>query len=559
MKLLFKTLISQRQPYKGFFIFFLLSAVAVAIAEVIATRMTGEMGLAAYNQELDVLLHFLLVITGIMLIQAIAAAASALFLGRFAAKAGYRFRDNFAKFFLRRPFSKFEGVNSGESLSIYANDLPAAVELVTNGGLAMLADMLTLVVTFVYMLTLNTSLTLIFFASFPVLIALQIGISIPVQKAQVRRSEARAALTAVVNDSLQNTLTIAAYSLEEVVQKRCENSYATVISTTKSYIRTMMPLVMGGILMSLSPLLIVTGIAANMAINPEHHLNLAEFIAFLGLASNAGGFLGMLSQRQATVQTSAAGAQRLLEAMDGDVEELTPCVNGLVATNGVAISAKDLSFAYPSASEEESKNVLDNVSFEIKKGSKVAFVGGSGSGKSTILKLLLGLYPATDGELNVWGQNVSDIPLTDLREAFAYVPQDSFLFPESILANITGETKITDEARLTKACQDAGILDFIQNLPDKFDSVLNESAENVSGGQKQRIALARAFYRNSSIILFDEATSALDPATEAEIFKSLATISSDKTVIMVAHRTKAIDFCDSVITMENGRIKEVQS
>jgi len=557
MKLLFKTLISQRQPYKGFLIFFLLSAVVVAAAEVVATRMTGDMGLAAYNQELDVLLRFLVLITVITLVQGISAAASALFLGRFGAKAGYRFRDNFAKFFLHKPFSKFEGVNSGESLSVYANDLPAAIQLVADGGIRMLADIVTLLVTFVYMLTINTPLTLIFFASFPVLIALQIGVSIPVQKSQARRMEARAKLTAVVNDSLQNTSTIAAYSLEEVVQKRCADAYAVSIAATKSYIKTMMPLVMGGILASIAPLLIVTGIAANMVINPEHPLNLAHFIAFLGLSSNAGGFLSMLSQRQASVQTSAASAKRLLDAMDGEIEDLA---NGATpaATNGIAISAKNLSFAYPSSSEdEEGKNVLDNISFEIKKGSKVAFVGGSGSGKSTILKLLLGLYPATDGELNVWGQHVTDIPLSCLRETFAYVPQDSFLFPESILANITGETTITDEARLTKACQDAGILEFIQSLPDKFDAVLNESAENVSGGQKQRIALARAFYRNADIILFDEATSALDPATEAEIFKSLATISNDKTVIMVAHRTKAIDFCDSVITMENGRIKEV--
>jgi len=570
MKFFFKTLKAQRQPYIGFLIFFLLMTAIAAGAEVVMTRLAGDMGEAALVGDTTVLLHFLLIVTGIFAIQALAAAASALFLGRFAGHAGYRFRDNFAKFFLRRPFSKFEGVNSGESLSVYSNDLPAAVQLVANGGLQMFANILTMLITFGYMLFINLSLTLIFFASFPVLIIMQVLISLPIQKKEGLRLKAVEERNAMVNDSLQNTSTVAAYSLENFLQKRAGIFYDKVVKANKSLAGAMLPLVLAGMLATMAPLLVVTAIAASRVIDADNAFTLAEFIAFLGLASNAGGFLSMLSQRQTDVQTNAAGAERLLNSTDGETEDLT--TNGALPLTDIAIAANNLLLAYPSnradrskpellahaTSEEENRRVLDNVSFEIKRGSKVAFVGGSGSGKSTVLKLLLGLYPATEGKMSLWGQNISDIPLSSLRESFSYVPQDSFLFPESILANITGDNRILDLERLEKSCRDAGILEFIESLPDKFNSVLNESAENISGGQKQRIALARAFYRDAPIILFDEATSSLDPTTEAEIFKSLSHISNDKTVIMVAHRSRAIDFCDQVITMENGRISEVR-
>jgi len=563
MSLLFKTLKDHRQSYKGFLTFYLFLALILSSAAVATTRLTGDMGQAAHDMNTSTLLHFLAIITGLMVLRAIVSAASALFLGRFAARAGYRFRDNFAKYFLQKPFAKFEGANSGESLSIYSNDIPAAIELVSRGGLRFFADIIGLMVTFVYMLTLATSLTLILFASFPLLIIMQVIIAIPIQKKQVRRSEARAELTAIVNDSLQNTSTIAAYSLEEVMTERCDGAFANLIDVTRSYVRSLLPLVMGGMVMSLAPLLGITALAAYRTINGN--MNLVEFIAFVILSFDAGSWLFMLSQRQNDIQTGAAGAKRLAGALDGEEEELVKGANlDAVNFNGdIAISATDLSFAYPSSGNngsEEAENdtsptlALNNISFQIKKGSRVAFVGGSGSGKSTVLKLLLGLYTPQSGSINIIGANTNDISLESLRNIYAYVPQDSFLFPESIGANITGEETIADMARLETACSNAGILEFIQALPAQFGATLTESAENVSGGQKQRIALARAFYRNSPIILFDEATSALDPSTEAAVLKSFNTLSTDKTVIMVSHRIKPISFCDTIIVMDGGKI-----
>ncbi|MCL2050795.1 MAG: ABC transporter ATP-binding protein/permease [Lachnospiraceae bacterium] len=566
---MFKTLAKHQIRYKGFLFFFLLMIFIAAVASVLMTRLTGDMGQAAINMDMGVLLRFFALITILMVIRAIASAVSALLLGRFAGKSGYRFRDNFARYFLEKPFSAYEGAKSGESLSIFQNDLPLSVELVSNGGIRMIADFIILLVTFVYMIYINWWLTLIFFASFPVLVIIQVIIATPIQKKEQISLEKKAAINELANDSFQNTSTVIAYSLEEIMVERLTKAFAELITATKNAARSFLFLILAGIIASMSPLLIIIAVSASLVISGT--MNIGEWLAFLTLAGEAGNWLMMLSQRQNQVKRAEAGAIRLKEHMALDKED----IKALTASGNDGFQSEDsfmskdvflskdsilskdsllsfchVSFSYASKISETENNepvlALDDVSFEIKKGSRVAFVGGSGSGKSTVLKLLLGLYPPANGEISVMGM--------DFSEAYAYVPQDSYLFPESILGNITGESTITDLPRLKKACRNAGILEFIESLPLGFDAVLNEAAENVSGGQKQRLALARAFYRDAPVILFDEATSALDPATEALVLQSFSNLAKEKTVVMVAHRPKAIDFCDLIFVMEKGKI-----
>jgi len=524
--------------------------------------MRGEMGEAAIAADTGALLRFLGILTAIMAVQALAAALSALIEGRFAAKVGYRFRDNFARYFLRMPFSQLEKEQSGASLSIYTNDLPNGANFASRMGLLVAADIISLLVTFIYMVMLTPGLTLLFFAMFPVLVVMQVLISAPLQKKQLKMSEERTRFNAIVNDSLQNTSTIAAYSLEEVLKRRYMDAYGKFFDALRDFIKSMSTMVIAGIMASLTPMLLIFVLAASRVINGN--MSIAEYMAFTTLAFQCGSWLMMLSQRLTQVQVSAAGAKALnqhtADMKDLELSEALPVFSPPANVN-TAIAFTNVNFAYT----EEGGEVLSGIDLTIEKGTKVAFVGGSGSGKSTLLKLMLGLYEPTSGQVSVFGSQ--EIPIN----AFAYVPQDSFLFPESIGANITGvsvgeglsnkgsskhETSM-DMTKLETACRDAGIWDFINSLPDKFEGQLTEAAENVSGGQKQRIALARAFYQDAPIVLFDEATSALDPTTEAEVltsFEKMLSHEPDKTVVMVAHRPKAIAFCDTIVMMENGKI-----
>ena len=554
MGLMFSTLNSQGQKFAGVLSVFLFLSLIVSVLLIASTYMTGLLSEAAVEGNQDEIIRFLLFLAGIMVIRVVASGLSVLVLGRFGAVAGFRYRENFARYFLQKPFSRFTETKTGESLSIFTNDLPHAVDLTTDQAPRMIADIITLLVTIVYMLTVNWWLTIIFFASFPLLIAMQVLIAAPLQKKQALSLEATARFNAKVNDSFQNTSTVAAFSLEKVMEKRITDAFDEVIVAGRNYVKSMLSLVLAGILASTTPIYIIAVILAQQVIG--EHLTFAEFIVFFGLAGEAGGWLQMLSQRQNNVKTAEAGAKRLVGHIDKSVEDVTSGKE-LDKQSEIAVCAKNLKFSY--GEEEDAPLALDGVSFRIKRGARIAFVGGSGSGKTTVLKLLLRLYEPTDGELSIMGVNSSEVSLASLRGAISYVPQDSFLFPESIAGNITGHDTPPDMARLEKAASDAGILDFVKSLPDRWNAVLSESAENISGGQKQRIALARAFYKEAEIILFDEATSSLDPVTEAEVIKSFENLGKDKTLVMVAHRLKAIRFCDEIIVLENGKVAGIGS
>jgi len=504
----------------------------------------SEAALIGDTQELT---RFILLITGLLVIRTAASAASTLILARFSAKAGFRLRALFVNHFLRVPFSKLEKTPSGELLSIYSNDVPHASNLVAAGLLGLVGDLIMFLSAFSFLIWISPGV--LGSAALAVLgmLVLQVLLSLPIQKGQVKVSESEAKFNAVVNDSLQNLSVVAAYSLDEVLEKRYMKTYMNFYVVIRKFIITLA--VVTGIMMVilLSPLIIIVTILAITTV--DGGMTLAEFIAFSTTMMLVGTGVMGIAQRIGGLATNAGGAKRL---MDNTADELECSKSSDSELHNGDIIFNNVTFSYNS--EDLAVTALSNASFTIPQGGKVAIVGGSGSGKSTILKLLLGLYEPTDGDIFINGTNITDITKDALRNMSAYVPQNSFLFPDGIGKNITLADTLTDPARLEAACKNAGILDFINSLPDKFDGVLTESADNVSGGQRQRIAMARAFYKNAPIILFDEATSSLDPITESQVLASFDTAAENKTVIIVAHRASAIAGCDTIIAMDNGAV-----
>jgi len=533
--------------FRGFMIFYIITSIIFSAAIVLQTQLRGTLGEAAYYGEANTLLRLLGLLTIIAVVRAINAFVRVYFRRQFNANAGFNLRENFMKYFLRIPFTTFEKAGSGESLSIFQTDLRWARDLVGTGAWELLGDMIYLVAIFVFMFMISPFLTLILIGTIPVLAVLQMMSSIPIQKRQTVMSEERANFNAVVNDSLQNISTIAAYSLEDVLEERYLTAYDKFYTAFRRFMLTLLPLLSFGFVGACIPLSIINILAAVRVING--YMSIADFIAFTAIAMMTIEWVATLAERFNEVQTGVANAKRLLNSTAEALEDLD---SGEVISREapVSISFENVSFKY----SEDAPLAVDNATFSIKPGSRIAFVGGSGSGKSTLLKLLLGLYPPTSGEIFISGKNASNVSKASLRDTFAYVPQDSFLFPESIGENIAIEANISDTACLEKAAADAGILEFINSLPNKWDGVLQESSENISGGQRQRIAVARAFYKNAPVILFDEATSALDPTTEAAILESVEQAAKGKTVVMVAHRPSAIAACDEIVVMENGKI-----
>ena len=552
MKTFFAILAKNKISFRGYLLLYAALALILSAAVVAMSYLTGQMSEAAIYFNVDDLTRFMLLLTAAFVLRAIASALTTFMLVRFNATAGYTFRQNFARYFLHVPFKKFEATGSGPGLSLYSNDLPQAAGFVADGGLNMISDVISLIVSIGFMLTLNVPFTLLFVALFPILIFMQVKISAPIQARAIQTMQATATFNAVVSDALQNTSTIIAYSLEDAVEERYLTSYDKFMDALRGQIRAMLPLVMTGIIASFLPLILLIILSSNAVIGGN--MSIAEYMALTGIAAVVSGWLQMLSQRLNMFQRMQAGAKRLLENTAEPVDELH--TGATPTTAAIDIRFDDVNFAYTDA--DDAPLALNNVSFTIPHGKRVAFVGASGSGKSTVLKLMMGLYTPQSGTISLGGTYSTALSLASLRQIFAYVPQDSFLFPESIGTNIAAGLDV-DKAQLEQAAAQAGILDFINSLPQGFDGVLAESADNVSGGQRQRIALARAFYRNAPVILFDEATSALDPITEAAILETLNEAAAGKTVVMVAHRTRAIAACDTIVYLESGKVAAIGS
>lgn len=255
---------------------------------------------------------------------------------------------------------------------------------------------------------------------------------------------------------------------------------------------------------------------------------------------------GMFSATRETVPS----ANRLLAFFNAPSER-TSGEEGLMESaqeEEAVFSVSDLVFSY-----QEGVKVLDGVSFHVNRGETVALVGASGGGKSTLLKLLLGIYEPQQGEITCLGRTLSRWKPEALRELIAPVFQDTFLFPATLRENICGREK-GRELALWEALENAGLAAFVRSLPKGPDTPVGERGTSLSGGQRQRLALARAFYKNTPILFFDEPTSALDTVTENQFQESYRRLRQGKTAIVVAHRLKTIREADRIYVLEQGKI-----
>jgi ATP-binding cassette, subfamily B, bacterial len=217
------------------------------------------------------------------------------------------------------------------------------------------------------------------------------------------------------------------------------------------------------------------------------------------------------------------------------------------------ISFKNLQFSYPTRADVP---VLKGISFDIPAGKKVAVVGQSGAGKSTIMQLLLQFHHPLAGEISIDGQNIYDYSLDSYRQNFAIVPQEVILFGGTIRENILYGKPDATENEIAEAAKQANAFDFINNFPEGFETIVGERGVKLSGGQRQRIAIARAILRNPTILLLDEATSALDAESEKVVQEALNRLMANRTSIIIAHRLATIREVDCIYVLQNGKIVE---
>ena len=280
-------------------------------------------------------------------------------------------------------------------------------------------------------------------------------------------------------------------------------------------------------------------------------ITLGEFVSFLAALMLAYQPVRALAGINIGIQEGISAAKRIYELID-QINEIYHDENApSLKLNNASVEFKNISFTYPDGTQ-----ALKNLSAKIEGGTKVGLVGVSGSGKTTFLNLIPRFFHLKNGSILIDNQNINDINLNSLRKEISLVSQDVILFDDTIKANILYGNALASNEEIIKACKFAAAQDFVEKLPNKYETIIGENGIKLSGGQKQRLSIARAILKNSSIILLDEATSSLDSESESVIQKAIENLTKNKTTIIIAHRLSTVMNCDKILVFENGKIIE---
>ena len=279
-------------------------------------------------------------------------------------------------------------------------------------------------------------------------------------------------------------------------------------------------------------------------------LGIGELFNFMLLTAFVGGSIGGMAEQFVQIQKTLGAVERVLDIIEMPIESNnssnSPDFNQ-------PIKFENIEFSYPSRPDNL---VLKDISLTLEPGKTIALVGPSGSGKSTIASLIYQFYKPTNGKINLGNKNINDLNLIDYRNNFAYVPQEVVLFGGSIYENILYGNPAATNQEVIDAATKANAINFINEFPEKFETLVGDRGMKLSGGQKQRIAIARAIIRNPKILILDEATSALDSESEFEVQKALAELMKNRTSIVIAHRLSTIRYANNILVIRSGKIIE---
>lgn len=447
------------------------------------------------------------------------------------------------------PMKFFASRKVGDILTRFS-DAFTIKNILTSVSLSLIMDIVMAVVSASILYVMNQKLFVVILVLTIISAALIYIFKAPYKKINLEQMEAGARLNSHIIESLKGIETIKVHAAEEKSIEKLENEYIRNLRIAfKEGVLSNIQGSISGVVSSVGNLVIMY-IGARMIMNGD--ITLGSLMAFSTLSGYFMDPIGRLIGLQLSIQEASISLKRISEIYEVEKEqEETETEKIKIEKIDGDIELNNITFRYGSRSP-----VLNNISIKIPKGKKVALVGESGSGKTTISKLLLKYYTPEEGKININGYNIEELDLYNLRENIAYVPQNVELFSGSIRENITLGKANASYEEIKGACENAGCKEFIEKLPGKYDTFLEEAGGGLSGGEKQRIAMARALIKKPSFLILDEATSNLDFISEAKIFDTLFKKGKNITMLMIAHRLSTIRSCDIIYVMDKGKIVE---
>ena len=538
-------------PQKKLFIYGIVASLLLTIFGIVSSLINSVIydEILPYGQE-SALKLLIIVFAGIGLTQIVIGFIRQWMMIHLSVKIDIPLMLGYFEHIYKLPMKFFSTRKTGDITTRFS-DAFTIKDIFTNIALTLVIDIIMALITGVILFKMNISLFVVILFMTILSILLVLIFKQPYKKINEEQMQQAAVLNSQIIEGLRAVETIKGNANEDTELENIEREYikSLRISVKEGHLSN----IQGSISSIVSTIgnLILTYIGIMQVI--DGNITLGTMMAFMTMAGYFMDPIGRLVSLQLSIQEANISMKRISEILDYEREqdlETEGLFSDLENTCG-DIEVKNVTFRYGSR-----RPVLRDVSFTIPEGQKVALVGASGSGKSTMAKLLLKYYTPESGEITIDGADIEDYTNHSLRRAISYVPQNVELFSKSIYDNIRVSKMSATLDEVKEAAKAAGAHEFIRKLPMQYYTYLEEAGNGLSGGEKQRIALARAFLKNNQFYILDESTSNLDFATENIIFDMIYNKFRKKTMLIIAHRLSTVKNCDKIIVLEDGQIVE---
>lgn len=546
---IYKRLLKELRPYLLIFSIGILGTIIASLVDAGFAWLIKPIINQGFIAKDRHFIHWLpLIVISVFISRGAAVFVSNYFVAKVGRNVVMNFRQQIFTHLLKLPASFYDAESSGQLLSKLVYNVEQVSEATTYALLIMVQEGVLAIGLIFVMFSLSWQLTLLFMIVAPVIAFLSRYTSKRLRRLSLSVQKSVADVSHIAEESIEGYRVIRTFGGEQYEMDKFTK--ATKLNRQRELkIVTTNAIGTSGVQILLS---ISIAMILYLATLPHISITAGAFAALVAAMFTLLRPIRRINQVNNIIQKGIAGAQSVFELLDIPAEQDT----GRLSLNRAKgqIRFRNVSFTYPRSERE----VLSNIDLEVRPGEVIALVGRSGSGKSTLVSLLPRFYELPKGSIEIDGIDIREYLLADLRQQFAFVSQHVTLFNDSIGHNIAyGRFGDASEADVLHAAEAAHALEFIKDLPDKFDTLIGENGVLLSGGQRQRIALARAILKNAPILILDEATSALDTESERHIQAALDELMRQRTTLVIAHRLSTIENADRIVVMDKGRIVEI--
>lgn len=537
-------------PYKGYFAVGVLFLLLSFSTNIVFPKLIGETVAVIEGKSAYTLNQVVITLVVILILQAAFSFGRIYFFSLVSERGMADIRRKLYGKIISLPIHFFEQRRVGELMSRITADIQQLQNILASTLAEFFRAIMTVVVGIGIIMYSSWKLTLFMLATFPVAIVITMFFGRYIRKLSKIAQDELATANVVVEETLQSIGTVKAFTNERFEVNRYGNALDRVIVAALKAARFRSGFVSFLIFALFGGIVGVVWYGATLVQSGE--MPFSELMTFIFYTLFIGGSIGGLGDIYSQIQASLGASERVLDILNESSEVAVDTVSQTLPIQG-NIAFKNIAFSYPSRADME---VLKDISFDVAAGRKIALVGYSGAGKSTIVQLLMRYYEPLQGRILVDGQDIQQLDISAYRQNIAIVPQEVMLFGGTIRENIAYGRPDATDADLREAARKANALEFIESFPDGFETIVGERGVKLSGGQRQRIAIARAILKDPKILILDEATSSLDAESEKLVQEALDGLMQNRTTIIIAHRLATVRNVDCIYVIKDGLILE---